>query len=149
VVYELTETGWGLEPAIRALAKVGLSLLGPPRPTDDLRADRLLGSVPTLFRPDAYPDLAETYQLNVDEEPFRVTVADGTAQIERGTAADPAVTITTDTRTLIQLRRHDASLDDELERGRVSVEGDQEAAERFINAFAVPSSGLGSQTDEE
>jgi DNA-binding HxlR family transcriptional regulator len=135
-VYELTDAGRELVPVILALARSGYGMLGAPRPTDDVRAERvvLLG-LRLGFRPDAFPDLTESYQLRIDEQPFSVAVADGAAKLEPGVAANPAMTFTTDARTLVALGRGETTLAEALAAGAAQLEGDRAAFERFAAAF--------------
>jgi DNA-binding HxlR family transcriptional regulator len=137
VVYELTDAGRKLGPVILALAEVGLEMLGAPEPSDDVRAERvvMLG-MRHSFRADAFPELAEAYQLRIDGEPFSVAVAGGEAEVKPGVAPDPAMTLTTDARTFVALRRGETSADRELAAGNLQLEGDRAAFDRFIGAFA-------------
>jgi DNA-binding HxlR family transcriptional regulator len=137
VVYELTDAGRKLKPVILALAQVGLEMLGAPEPSDDVRAERvvMLGLMHS-FRADAFPGLTEAYQLRIDEEPFSVVVANGEAEVKPGVAPDPAMTLTTDARTFVALRRGETSVDDELTAGKLQLEGDRAALDRFMGAFA-------------
>ena len=139
VVYELTDAGHELTPVILALAQVGSGMLGAPEPTEDVSAERVVVlGLRLRFRPDALPDLTESYQLLVDELPFAVAVANGAATIEPGTAADPSMTLTTDARTLVALGRGETTLDDALASGSASLEGSRAAFNRFAKAFGQP-----------
>jgi DNA-binding HxlR family transcriptional regulator len=136
IVYELTDAGRKLGPVIRSLAEVGLGMLGAPEPGDEVRADRvvLLG-LQIGFRRDAFPDLSESYQLRIDGEPFSVAVAAGTVELGPGDASNPAMTLTTDARTLVALRRREVTADDALAAGILQLDGDRDALDRFIEAF--------------
>lgn len=142
VVYELTDAGRKLAPVIIALAQVGLGFLDAPRPSDDVRAERvvLLG-LRLGFRGEAFPELTETYELRIDGEPFSVIVAHGAVEIERGAASSPAMILTTDARTFVALRRREAAPDDALADGSAQLEGDRAALDRFIDAFAYTATG--------
>jgi DNA-binding HxlR family transcriptional regulator len=138
-VYELTDAGRDLRPVMLALARVGYPMLGAPRPTDDVSAERvvLLG-LRQGFQPNAFPHLTESYQLRIDEQLFSIAVADGTAKVEPGVASAPAMTFTTDARTLVALGRGETTLELALAAGRAQLEGDQAAFARFTAAFAAP-----------
>src|SRR5215216_5675527 len=60
-VYELTDGGQRLAPVVAALGRVGLGLIGDPRPEEDVRAERLVLALRLTFRAEAFADLAETY----------------------------------------------------------------------------------------
>lgn len=91
-VYELTEVGRGLRPLIRALGEVGLTLLDAPGPGEPINAGPVVMSLNLTFRPDAAPDLAETYGLEIDGRAFTVDVDRGTVHTERGAPARPTAT---------------------------------------------------------
>jgi DNA-binding HxlR family transcriptional regulator len=134
-VYELTDSGWRLGPLIRALGEVGLTLLGTPAPDQPVGAGPAVMSLMVSFRADEFPNLAETYGLEVDGKPFTVTVDGGTARSERGAQADVSATFTTDARTLVALLRGNATPSEAVAGGRISVSGDAGALERFVAAF--------------
>ena len=137
-VYELTEQGLGLAPAILALGRVGLSTLGGPRRGEDVRAERIMIGLRVSFHQDEFPDLNETYELTVDGEPFTVEVSKGRVQTKAGTAASPALRLRTDAGTLAALLDGDVSSAAALENGRAELEGERRALTRFVEAFAIP-----------
>jgi DNA-binding HxlR family transcriptional regulator len=137
-VYELTESGRRLGPAVLALGQVGLALLGAPEPDEDVRAERLVLSLRLSFRADVQPDLTEAYVLRIDGEPFTVAIADGVVSTSPGTAPGAAMSLTTDARTLVALLRGDLTAAAALTRGSAELEGDRHALERFVDMFAYP-----------
>ena len=143
VVYELTESGRRLVPVILALAEVGFGMLGAPKASDDVSAERvvMLG-LRGRFRPEAAPELAESYQLLIDGQPFRVAVADGGVEIQPGAAQDPAMTLTTDARTFVALGRGETSPDEALAAARLKLEGKRASLDRFMRAFGYPPTRL-------
>jgi DNA-binding HxlR family transcriptional regulator len=137
-VYELTEAGRRLRPAVLALGHAGLELLGAPRPTDDVRAERQVLALRLSFRRDAWPELTETYQLRIDGDPFAVSVDHGAVEAVAGVTPAPAMTLTTDARTFVALLRHDVAAPDALADRRAELDGDSAALDRFLDAFAYP-----------
>jgi DNA-binding HxlR family transcriptional regulator len=137
VLYELTDAGRRLTPVILALAEVGFEMLGAPKPSDHLTAERvvLLG-LRRRFRPEANPGLSESYQLRVDGQAFGVDISNRAVMIESGVASNPAMTLTTDARTLVALGRGETTPDAALAAGSVQLEGDRAAFDRFTDAFA-------------
>src|SRR5829696_3600118 len=91
-VYELTDAGRALGPAVLALGRVGLPLLGAPAAGDSLHPEPVVLSLRAAFRREAHPGLLETYQLAIDGEPFTVAVEDGAVTTSRG--RDPAAAVT-------------------------------------------------------
>jgi DNA-binding HxlR family transcriptional regulator len=134
-VYELTESGRRLGPVIRALGEVGLGLLGTPEAEEPINPGPAVMSLMVSFRAAEFPDLDETYGLEIDRQAFTVTVERGTARSERGAPADPAATFRTDARTLVALLRGEATPADAARAGLVEVDGDAGALERFVAAF--------------
>jgi DNA-binding HxlR family transcriptional regulator len=134
-VYELTEAGRGLGPLIRALGEVGLTLLDAPTPGQPINPGPVVMSLNLTFRPDALPDLVETYGLEIDGQAFTVAVERGTVRTERGAPADPVATFATDARSLVAMLRRETSAADAME-----VDGDPAALERFAAAFGWPQS---------
>jgi DNA-binding HxlR family transcriptional regulator len=124
-VYELTEAGRGLGPVIRALGDFGLTLLDTPAPGEPVNPGPVVMSLNLTFRPDRVPELAETYGLEVDGQPFTVAVEHGTVRTERGAPTGPAATFKTDARTLVGLLRGES----------VTLDGEPEALGRFRAAF--------------
>src|SRR5215216_489185 len=137
-IYELTESGRLVAPALLALGRVGLSMLGAPEAGEELRPELIALSLRLSFRPSELPDLDESYQLEIDEEPFVITVSGGTVDTAPGTIPDPAMTLATDSATLVAMLRREVTPSDGLADGRAQLNGDATALERFIDAFAYP-----------
>jgi DNA-binding HxlR family transcriptional regulator len=134
-VYELTDAGRRLGPVIRALGEVGLTLLDKPAPGEPINAGPVVMSLNLTFRPDALPDLRETYALEIDGRAFTVAVELGTVRTERGAPASPVATFRTDARTMVALLRGESAA-----AAAVEVGGDPAALERFTAAFG-PAAG--------
>jgi DNA-binding HxlR family transcriptional regulator/putative sterol carrier protein len=134
-VYELTEPGRRLGPVVAALGRVGLELIGTPRPEDDIRAERLVLALRLTFREEDFADLAESYALVIDGEPFGVTVERGMVGTAHGAPPNPAMSLTTDSRTFVALMCGEVTPAEALEAGRMEVAGDTAALGRFLDAF--------------
>lgn len=138
IVYELTEFGRGLEPAIIALGQWGVSQLGEPRPEDDFKPGWLVLATRITFRPEEARNLHETYELHIDDEVFRLTVDDGTLQTAQGHADDPDLILTTDTATFLAVASRQQDLDEAVDSGALALRGDRSALERFDRIFGLP-----------
>ena len=138
-IYELTETGSRLGPAILALGQVGLATLGSPQPGEDVRPERLVVGLRVSFRREEFADLTETYELVIDDEPFTVEVSDGVVDTRPGGASSPSISLATDADTFVALMTGRASAADSLTKGRARLEGDRSVLDRFIDAFSYPS----------
>lgn len=137
-VYELTEQGFGLAPAVLALGKVGLSTLGGPRRGEDVQAERIVIGLRVSFHDEEFPDLSETYELTVDGEPYTVEVAKGSVHTRTGPAEHPAIRLRTDADTLATLLAGEVSPARVLADGRAELDGERPALARFVEAFAFP-----------
>lgn len=121
-VYELTDRGRALEPAVVELARWGIDLLGAPAEGDRYRAGWLALSLRAAFRPEAAAGLRRTYRLRVDDETFTVRVDDGTLEVQQGETAPPDVAIALDTDTLMAIVGGELSTEDAVASGRVEIE---------------------------
>jgi DNA-binding HxlR family transcriptional regulator len=123
-VYELTERGHALRPAILELARWGRPLLLDPA-DDRLPDSALLLGLEVAFHPDAAAGLDETYDLEVDGNRVAVRVHDGTVDITPGSAGEhAAVSIVTDRQGFIDLARGHAG-------DHLRVQGDPDALDRL------------------
>lgn len=123
-VYELTEYGQGLRPAIRELALWGARSLGPPTEEDELFHGWLANAVDTVLAPIAPPGR------------FEFRVGDEVASLVDGEAGarpvdDPDVVVVGDAEGVYHMfvdRRLDC----------VVVEGDRALLERLLEVSPVP-----------
>ena len=133
-VYELTEWGRELEPAVLALARWGSRA---PFPGGDagLGIDSVVLALMTLFDPGGAEGLEASYELRLGEERFHARVAGRRLEVARGEATEPDAIIETDPATLSAVLWHDQPLATALRSGRVAVEGSRPAARRFLGLF--------------
>jgi DNA-binding HxlR family transcriptional regulator len=129
-VYELTERGHALKPAMLELARWGRPLLSEP--ADDLLPDSaLMLGFEATFHPDAAVGLDDTYDIEVDGQRVAVHVGDGTVDIVRGGAPEHAtIRIVTDRQGFMELARGESS-------DRVQIEGDTDALARLQRVFSL------------
>jgi DNA-binding HxlR family transcriptional regulator/putative sterol carrier protein len=135
-VYGLTEKGKGLEPVVFALGRWGFQFLGKPKTTDAMLPDPFFLSLRVSFRRERAPDLRERYAFRVDDRAYEVAIADGNITTREGTATDPVATFTADAKTLFALRRRELTPRQAIASGKVTVEGDASALERFVEVSA-------------
>jgi DNA-binding HxlR family transcriptional regulator len=113
-VYELTESGRALEPAIYELARFGLELLDDPG-TDVVPHHLLPLAVKGLLRLEALPDESLAIALALDEGAWTLRIASaaptlralGRVQVEPGAASDATVTVRGSVLGLLAHRRGD------------------------------------------
>jgi DNA-binding HxlR family transcriptional regulator len=133
-VYELTDWGRELEPALQALGRWG-SQVALPAEAPPLSADAAVVALQTMFDPGAAGDLDAAYELRLGEKPFAIRIGGGRLQARQGAADGVAATIATDTGTLISVLWHDRPLEDAIAAGSLSIAGDRCAAERLLASF--------------
>src|SRR5436190_17648808 len=98
-VYELTDDATELVEAMGALTRWGARRLGSRRPGEIFHPGWIAMAMTAGADRDAARGVHETYQFDVDDEPFHVRVADGVVLPRTGRASDPdlVVTMTGDT----------------------------------------------------
>jgi DNA-binding HxlR family transcriptional regulator len=129
-VYELTERGFALKPAILELARWGRPLLRES--ADDRLPDSALAlGFEATFHPDAAVGLDEIYDIEVDGRRVAVHVHDGAVEVTPGGTDEPAaVRIVTDRRGFTDLATGRPG-------DRLQVEGDTDALTRFQRVFSL------------
>ena len=136
-VYELTEWGLELEPALHALGRWGArAALAPPEVGMSLDAHVM--SLKTLFDPELAAGVRATLELRLGEQRFRAEVADGRLEIARGEASQPGAVIETDGGTLLAVAHRRVRLADAIRAGDLQIEGDRQMVERFLSLYTMP-----------
>ena len=123
-VYELTEYGHGLRPAIRELALWGARSLGPPSDDEELFPGWLANALDTVLAPLAPPG---RFEFRVGDE--IASLVDGEAL--PGPVENPEVVIEGDPEGIYYM-----FVDHRLD--LVSVEGNRDLLERLIESAPVP-----------
>jgi DNA-binding HxlR family transcriptional regulator len=123
-VYELTEYGLGLRPAIRELALWGARSLGPPTAEDELFPGWLANALDTVLAPLAPPG---RFEFRVGDEV--ASLVDGEAQ--EGALEEPDVVVEGDPEAIYHMfidRRLDL----------VKVKGDRRLLQQLLEAAPTP-----------
>src|SRR5215467_6762869 len=76
-VYELTDLGLALKPAIFAIGRWGARFLGHARDVDTFPVDGYMIAIQSAFKAEAAAGLHETYELRVGGRVFEIRVARG------------------------------------------------------------------------
>jgi DNA-binding HxlR family transcriptional regulator len=132
-VYELTERGQDLEPALFHLARWGSR--APLTSSAPLSTDALILALKTTFDQEAAGDLDARYELRLDGDRFRVEVAGGRLDLARGGADRADAVIETSAGTFRSLVFGGRTLPDAVRAGDVTVHGDHRAAARLVRLF--------------
>jgi DNA-binding HxlR family transcriptional regulator/putative sterol carrier protein len=133
-VYELTEWGRDLEPVLFHLARWGSR--GPLASGNELSADALMFALKTSFDSKAAQD--GTYEIRLGDDRFRAEITGGRLELTRGTATRPDAVLDTDAGTLRSLVFGGRDLAEAIRDGNLTIEGDEEAAARFVAVFPRP-----------
>jgi DNA-binding HxlR family transcriptional regulator len=123
-IYELTDYGRALKPALRELALWGAQSLGPPTAEDELFPGWLANALDTVLAPIAPPG---RFEFRVGDEV--ASLVDGEAQ--EGPIEEPDVVVEGDAQGVYYFlvdRRLDL----------VSVEGDRALLEQLLDVVPVP-----------
>lgn len=137
VVYQLTAAGLDLGAALVPLASWGLQHL---ELDDDLdvRADHMAVALRSRLDATAFPDVAERYEMVVDDERFVVQVEQGAVTVVRGAADDAAAEVRTDLATFQGIGMGTVSLGDAIASGRLTATGDPDALSRYAAMVRRP-----------
>ncbi len=137
-VYELTEWGRELEPIVTKLGAWGARSPFPPD-SQEIGPDSIVLALRSLFDAEAARDLSATYQLKIGEARFRVGIANGELDLDRGAASEPTASIEVpDAPTLAAVLTGELPLDEALDSGAAQIEGGKQAAKRFLRLFPMP-----------
>lgn len=142
-VYSVTEEGRRVAPVLNALARYGLSRLGPPPAGRVVRpATAVWGLlVPRLDR-SASLGLCLAVRLIIDDQTFDLVVESGRIRRELPPGG-PDLTITTTARAIAELGHHGRTFDKAVADGSITVTGGAEPLAVFRLLFRI-GSGAGS-----
>jgi DNA-binding HxlR family transcriptional regulator len=132
-VYELTEWGTDLEPAVLALGRwasrsPGFPLGAPMGP------DSLVLALKTAFQPKKAGELDATYELWLGEIPFSIRV-NGGLEARHGEAGDPDAMLRSNPDALAGIVFGGRSLGKAIDSGEVEVDGSRRAVNALFRAL--------------
>lgn len=140
-VYQLTELGARLEPAIMALARWGQHLLGDPDEQDEVRPSWVILGMKSVFRPERAANLDETYEFRISGDVFWISVQNGTTDAGQGHARAPDLIVEADLDTFLEVHAARQSARDVVESGAARLlAGDVEALARCLYVFGISDS---------
>ena len=90
----------------------------------------------SLADPDAAKGITENYQYLVGDSAFYLEVDDGAIEVRDGRAEDPAVVLTADEDTFIDIATGKTSGSAAVAAGSLSITGDQRAVKRLGKVFS-------------
>jgi DNA-binding HxlR family transcriptional regulator len=132
-IYELTDWGRQLKPIVMSLGSWALH--SPSFPSEaPVGGDSVLLALGTFFDAGAAAGLAARFELRLGDDTFRVQIADGAIDVERGSATAPDAVIATDVATFRELLWFGRELAD----ADVAIEGDERLVARLLTLFPQP-----------
>jgi DNA-binding HxlR family transcriptional regulator/putative sterol carrier protein len=137
-IYELTDWGLELEEIVMSLGRWAARSPTPPSDAPIASADSVILALRARFESGAADGLHATYELRLREDRFRIEVADDKIEVTRGDAYQADATIDTDPDTLSTVLWGGHSLTDAQRWGRMTIEGDKAAVQRFVRLFPLP-----------
>lgn len=132
-VYELTDWGRELEPALMLLGQWGLGSAAPSGPYAS--ADSVMLWQRSRFDPVAGAGLEATYALLVGDDCFVLRASGGALSVERGAADRPDATLAADLGTIAEVLNGEERAEDAAARGRLTLTGDPRAVDRLVDAL--------------
>ena len=133
-VYELTEWGHELEPAVLALGRWASH--SPSFPVGaGMGPDSLVLALKTTFQPEKADGLEATYELRLGVVPFKISVEEGRFEAERGEPESADAVIQSEPDTLTEVVFQGQALGRAVEAGTVQIEGSRLAANALFRAL--------------
>jgi DNA-binding HxlR family transcriptional regulator/putative sterol carrier protein len=141
-VYELTDWGRELEEIVISLGR--WAARSPSGLSDGpIGADSMILALRSRFDSGAARGLRAGYGLRLGEDRFRIEIADDEIEVARGGAAQADATIDTDPDTLAAVLWEGQPLAAAQRSGKMTIEGDRAAVERFVRLFPMPEPAAG------
>ena len=133
-VYELTEWGRELEPAVLALGRWASH--SPSFPAGArMGPDSLVLAMKTTFQPEKATGLEASYELRLGDIPYEIWVSNAGFGAERGEPWNPDARIQTDPDSLASVVFGGRALADAVKRGEVEIEGSRRAVNALVRAL--------------
>jgi DNA-binding HxlR family transcriptional regulator len=133
-VYELTEWGHELEPAVLALGRWASG--SPSFPSDaEMRPDSLVLALKSTFQPEKADGLEAVYELRLGEIPFDISVKGGRFAAARGEVENPEATIRSDPEAMASVVFGGKPLGKALQAGDVAIDGSRRAVNALFRAL--------------
>jgi DNA-binding HxlR family transcriptional regulator len=133
-VYELTEWGQELEPAVLALGRWASA--SPSFPLGaEMGPDSLVLALKSTFDPGKAEGLEGSYELRLGEIPFNITLREGRFEASRGEAENPDATIDSDPNTIASVVFGGNRLGKAVDSGDVRIDGSRRAANALFRTL--------------
>nr|WP_269204457.1 winged helix-turn-helix transcriptional regulator [Motilibacter deserti] len=136
-VYELTEWGRGLEPVLQALGRWGARSPSLPA-AEGIGLDSFVLALRTMYDAGRADGLRATYELRLGDHSFVAVVDAASFDVRPGSLRAADAVLTAAPSALAAVVFDERTLAEAVASGDVKVEGDPEAAERFVGLFPMP-----------
>lgn len=136
-VYELTEWGLELDRVIAVLGRWGARSPSHDR-TATLSTDSIALSLRTMFDPVRAKGFRGSFELRFEDDIFGVDIDGARFDIRRGPAGKPDAILTTQPSSLARMVYDGYAIEAAESGGDLTLEGDREAAARFLTLFTLP-----------
>jgi DNA-binding HxlR family transcriptional regulator len=133
-VYELTEWGRDLEPAVLALGRWASGSPSIPRDAE-MGPDSLVLALKATFDPAKADGLEGSYELRLRDIPFHISVNEGQFQAARGEAERADATIEGDPSAIAGVVFGETPLGKAVEAGDVVIDGSRRAVNALFRAL--------------
>lgn len=133
-VYDLTDWGRELEPAILALGRWASQSPSFPRGAE-MGPDSLILALKSTFDPPKADGLDASYELWLGEIPFNISVKGGEFEAGRGEANAPNAVIRSDPDTIARVAFRGNRLGKAVDSGSVEIDGNRKAVTALFRAL--------------
>jgi DNA-binding HxlR family transcriptional regulator len=134
-VYELTDWGRQLEPAVLALGRWASASPSFPRGAQ-MGPDSLVLALKASFQPAKAQGLDATYELRLNEIPFKLAVNGGHLEAARGEVENPDAVVQSDPDAIAGIVFGTDRLRRAVESGAVAVNGSRNAVNALFRALS-------------
>jgi DNA-binding HxlR family transcriptional regulator/putative sterol carrier protein len=142
-VYELSEGGRELEPAMATLGRWGARYVQPPDHTASLSPRMLMLGLVMSFSPEsAKPLNGRQFELRVDGLTFRLWVEGERAHARQEPAVRPDAVIDVSAQVLMGLAAKHLAIEDAVAAGGAHIDGDATAARALLSAIDISMLGI-------
>ena len=137
-IYELTDRGRELEPALLILMRWGSHWMTRPPEGSVLRASWFALALKALVEPKELAGIRAHFELVAGDEVIGLHVADEHLEVEASPVPQPDARLIAGAGAMFRLASAKSSLDEEIEAGRVQVEGDAEKRRLLERTLRFP-----------
>ncbi len=136
VLYELTQRGLDLEPAVLAIGRWGAKMLDAPRPDEIVTNDSMIMALRTTFQPEAAAGVHASYELHMGPVLIHALVEDGTLTAAEGPLPGADLRIEAGP-ALKDVMTGSVAPEDALRSSSVRVSGNPKLFDRFAQLFRI------------